>query len=156
MVRPNWDEYFIGIMKSVADRATCDRGKSGAVLVKDNRILLTGYVGSPPGFDHCDEVGHMMKTVTHEDGSKSNHCVRTIHAEQNIICHAAKFGIATEGSTLYCKMVPCRTCAMLLIACGIKRIVCECRYHQGQESLLEKAGIEIRIMNDSVVEYEKQ
>jgi len=156
MVRPNWDEYFIGIMKPVADRATCDRGKSGAILVKDNRILLTGYVGSPPGFEHCDEVGHMMKTVTHEDGSKSNHCVRTIHAEQNIICHAAKFGIATEGSTLYCKMVPCRTCAMLLIACGIKRIVCESRYHQGQESLLEKAGIEIRIINDSIVEYDKQ
>jgi len=156
MVRPTWDQYFINIMKTVSERATCDRGKSGAVLVKDNRILLTGYVGSPAGFEHCDEVGHMMKKVTHEDGTTSSHCVRTIHAEQNIICHAAKFGIATEGSTLYCKMVPCRTCAMLLIACGIKRIVCENRYHQGQEEILEKAGIEVHVMDNSIEKYDKQ
>ena len=73
MTRPTWDEYFLEVMKSVALRATCDRGKSGSVIVKDKRILATGYVGAPAGMPHCDDAGHLLKKVTHEDGSESIH-----------------------------------------------------------------------------------
>lgn len=85
-IRPSWDEYFIEIMHASAKRATCDRGRSACVFVKDNQVLVTGYVGAPKGFPHCDEVGHQIKKVINEDGQISEHCVRTVHAEQNAIC----------------------------------------------------------------------
>ena len=158
MARPSWDEYFLEVVKSVAARATCDRGRSGSVIVKDKRILSTGYVGAPSGLPHCDEVGHMLKKVTHEDGRESVHCLRTVHAELNAITQAAKFGISVEGSTLYCKMEPCLTCAMAIINSGIKRIVCEMQYHAAQETreLFKQAGVELLVMNTNVEEYEKQ
>ena len=106
--RPSWDEYFLGLMDEVGNRATCDRGRSGCIVVRDKQIVCTGYVGSPPGFPHCDEAGHLMKGVIEEDGTSRMHCVRTIHAEQNAICQAARHGISLKGSTLYCKMEPCR------------------------------------------------
>jgi len=104
--RPSWDEYFLRLADTVASRATCDRGRSGCVIVKDRQILVTGYVGSPRGLPHCDDVGHLFKKVIHEDGSVTQHCVRTVHAEQNAITQAARRGIALEGSTLYCRMTP--------------------------------------------------
>ena len=142
-------------MHSLAKRATCGRGRTACVIVKDNQIIVSGYVGSPPGLPHCDEVGHLMKQVVNEDGSISDHCVRTIHAEQNAICQAAKRGVSIEGATLYCKLAPCRTCAMLLIACGIKRIVAEYKYHKGGEAeeMLTAAGVEIKYINDEVLKY---
>ena len=156
--RPSWDEYFIELVDKVAERATCDRGKSGCVIVKDKRILCTGYVGSPPGFPHCDEVGHLLKKVINEDGSISQHCVRTIHAEQNAIAQAARYGIALEGTTLYCTMEPCRVCAMLIISVGVTKVVVKRRYHAGQETreLFKKAGIELLVMEDRVEKYENQ
>jgi len=111
--RPSWDEYFLDVADTVAKRATCDRGRSGCVIARGKQILVTGYVGSPTGLPHCDDVGHQMKKTIHEDGNVTNHCVRTVHAEQNAICQAAKLGIPLEGTTLYCRMTPCRTCAML-------------------------------------------
>ena len=81
--RPSWDEYFIKLVEEVAKRATCDRGMSGCIIVRDKRILCSGYVGSPPGFPHCNEVGHELKKVLDVDGTVRQHCVRTIHAEQN-------------------------------------------------------------------------
>ncbi len=158
MPRPSWDEYFIGLTRSVAERATCDRGKSGCVIVKDKRILSTGYVGSPPGMPHCDEVGHLMKKVLDEEGNMTSHCVRTIHAEQNAIMQAAKFGISIEGSTIYVKMEPCAICAKMIVAAGIKRVVTEKRYHAGKETreLFRQAGIELMVLNDEVEEYENQ
>jgi dCMP deaminase len=156
--RPSWDEYFMEICMSVAKRATCDRGKSGSIIVKDKQILVSGYVGSPVGLSHCDEVGHQMKEVTHEDGSVSQHCMRTNHAEQNAICQAAKLGIPIEGATVYCKMTPCSTCAKLIINSGIKRIVCEKRYHRGQESeeMFREAGIQLDVLNEEVENYKNQ
>ncbi|RLE42841.1 cell division protein DedD [Candidatus Woesearchaeota archaeon] len=141
--RPDWDEYFLGIVQEVAKRATCDRGRSACVVVKDKRILTTGYVGSPAGLPHCDDVGHQFKRVTHEDGTVSNHCVRTVHAEQNAICQAAKFGISLDGATMYCTMEPCYTCAKMIINAGIKRVVCLHRYHAGKdtEEVLKQAGV---------------
>ncbi|MBQ9254002.1 MAG: AAA family ATPase [Bacteroidales bacterium] len=156
--RPTWDEYFLEIVKTVAKRATCNRGRSGCVIVKNKQILVTGYVGSPTGLPHCDEVGHLFKKTMDENGNISNHCVRTVHAEQNAICQAAKRGIALEGATLYCTMTPCRTCAMMIINCGIKRVVCQNKYHSGEETqeMFAQAGIELVFMNEEVLMYEKQ
>ena len=106
--RPSWDEYFMDIARTVAKRATCDRGRSGCVIARDKQILVTGYVGAPKGLPHCDEVGHQMKTVTHEDGHNSQHCMRTAHAEQNAIVQAARLGIGIDGGTLYYKNDPLR------------------------------------------------
>lgn len=157
-MRPSWDEYFMELAGAVSRRATCDRGRSGCVIVRDKQILVTGYVGSPRGLPHCDDVGHLLRRVIHEDGSESMHCVRTVHAEQNAICQAARLGIALEGSTIYCRMTPCRTCAMLIINCGIKRVVCEKKYHQGKESeeLFRQAGISLEYFSDEILEYEDQ
>ncbi len=156
-VRPSWDEYFMEVMEAISKRATCDRGKSGCVIVRNKQILVTGYVGSPKGLDHCDEVGHQFKKMLNEDGSISEHCVRTVHAEQNAICQAAKLGIPIDGATVYCRMTPCRVCAMLLINCGIIRVVAERRYHAGAESeeMFKKVGIKLEYVFDEVQEYKK-
>ena len=156
--RPDWDEYFMKITETVSERATCDRGKAGCIIVRNKRILCTGYVGSPQGLPHCDDVGHLFKTVKNEDGSQSKHCVRTVHAEQNAICQAARRGIALEGGTIYVRMTPCRTCAMLIINCGIERVVCEKKYHAGAESeeMFKAAGIELNYFSDDMLEYENQ
>ncbi len=157
-LRPSWDEYFMDLANTAAKRATCDRGRSGCVIVRERQVLVTGYVGSPKGMPHCDEVGHLFKKVYHEDGSVTQHCVRTVHAEQNAICQAARRGIALNHGTLYCKMTPCRTCAMLIINCGIDRVVCEKKYHAGRESeeLFRDAGVELYYFNDEVERYENQ
>lgn len=154
-VRPSWDEYFMEVMEAISKRATCDRGKSGCVIVKNKQILVTGYVGSPKGLDHCDEVGHQFKKMLNEDGTISEHCVRTVHAEQNAICQAAKLGVSIDGATVYCRMTPCRTCAMLLINCGIVRVVCERKYHAGAETeeMFKKVGIKLEFVHDEVQQY---
>jgi len=156
--RPSWDEYFMDLADSVAKRATCDRGRSGCVIERDKQILVTGYVGSPRGLPHCDDVGHLMKKVVHEDGTISNHCVRTVHAEQNAICQAARLGISLEGATIFCRMTPCRTCAMLIINCGIQRVVCQKKYHAGKESeeMFKEAGISLEYFEDEVMRYDNQ
>jgi dCMP deaminase len=156
--RPSWDEYFIRLVDEVASRATCDRGRSGCVVVRDKRIICTGYVGSPPGLPHCDDMGHDMKQMVDDDGTVRRHCVRTIHAEQNAICQAAKYGLSLEGTTLYCTMEPCRVCAMLISSVGIRRVVARRRYHAGQETrdLLANAGVELHILDDVVQSYEGQ
>jgi dCMP deaminase len=155
-VRPTWDEYFMEVMRAVSKRATCDRGRSGCVIARDRQILVTGYVGSPPGLPHCDDAGHQLRKVLHEDGSTTEHCTRTIHAEQNAICQAAKLGVSLQGATLYCRMTPCRTCAMMIISCGIRRVVCERKYHDGAESeaLFAQADIELSYLHDEVQSYE--
>jgi dCMP deaminase len=159
-VRPSWDDYFMEICKTVAKRATCNRGRSGCVIARDKQLLVSGYVGSPVGFDHCDDVGHQYKRMLHDDmdGTVTQHCVRTVHAEQNAICQAARLGISIEGATLYCKMTPCRVCAMLIINCGIKRVVCEKKYHNGAESeaMLKKAGVSLEYFIEEVEQYTKQ
>jgi dCMP deaminase len=153
--RPSWDDYFLELADAASRRATCDRGKSGCVIVRDKQVLTTGYVGSPAGLPHCDDVGHLMKKVIQENGEISEHCLRTVHAEQNAICQAAKRGISIDGATIYQRMTPCRTCAMLLINCGIKKVVCERKYQLAEESeqLLAEAGIELVYKYDGRQEY---
>lgn len=157
-IRPTWDEYFMEVCHAVAKRATCDRGLSGCVIAKDKQILVTGYVGSPKGLPHCDEVGHQMKTMTHEDGHQTQHCVRTAHAEQNAIVQAAKLGVSIDGATVYCKMTPCAVCAKMIINSGIKKVICEKRYHAGSESeeMFKQVGIELNFFDEEVEKYEKQ
>ncbi|MCL2557897.1 MAG: cytidine/deoxycytidylate deaminase family protein [Treponema sp.] len=154
--RPTWDEYFMEVCDAISKRATCDRGRSGCVIAKDNRILVTGYVGAPAGLPHCDEVGHQFKKMLHEDGSITTHCVRTVHAEQNAICQAAKKGVPIDGATLYCRMTPCRTCAMLIINCGIVRVVCQRRYQDpsDSEAMLAAAGIALEYVHDETQKYD--
>jgi len=156
--RPSWDEYFMEVCEAIAKRATCDRGRSGCVIAKDNQILVTGYVGAPAGLPHCDEVGHQFKQMLHEDGNITTHCVRTVHAEQNAICQAAKRGIPINGATLYCRMTPCRTCAMLIINCGIVRVVCQRRYHDAgdSEAMFATAKIKLEYISEEIQQYDKQ
>ena len=157
-LRPSWDEYFMDIAHTVAKRSSCNRGKVGCVIAKDKRILVTGYAGSPIGLPHCDKIGHQMKTLVHEDGTQTQHCTRTTHAEQNAICQAAKMGISIDGATLYCKMTPCSTCTKSIINSGIKRVVCEKKYHASLESeeLFKKADIKLEILNDETAKYADQ
>jgi dCMP deaminase len=156
--RPSWDEYFMNITEMVGSRATCDRGKTGCVIVKDKHILTTGYVGSPRGVEHCDELGHEMNDVVHPDGTITKHCVRTIHGEMNAVAQAARLGIPLEGATLYCKMTPCYTCAKILINAGIVRIVARRDYHAAERSkeLFKNCGIDFKIVEDKLEEYPGQ
>jgi len=112
--RPDWDHYYMAMAHMVAERSTCDRLNVGAVLVKDKRLIATGYNGAPPGMPHCDDVGHLM----HE-----NHCIRTLHGEENTLLQSALFGVSTKGTTCYTSHSPCYHCTKKLIAAGVKRIV---------------------------------
>lgn len=156
--RPSWDEYFMNIAEAVGKRGTCDRGRTGVVIVKDKMILTTGYVGSPSGLPHCDEVGHMMKQKIHENGKISQHCERTSHAEINAISLAAKHGISIKGATLYCLLEPCFTCAKMIINSGIKRVVCKKRYHAGEDTrkIFAQAGIKLNVIHDVIEKYDNQ
>ena len=156
--RPSWDEYFIGMAEYIGTRGTCDRGRNGCVIVRDKRVASTGYVGSPPGLPHCDEIGHEMHKVVNDDGTESMHCVRTAHAEQNAISQAARFGVSLDGGTLYTKMTPCYSCAKSIISAGIKRVVCKKDYHASRRSkeIFKEAGVEFAIINNEVEKYENQ
>lgn len=156
--RPSWDDYFIAIAKMIGSRGTCDRGRAGCVIVKEKRIISTGYVGSPMHLAHCDEIGHEMHTVKQNDGKESRHCIRTTHAEQNAICQAAKFGVGLDNSTLYCKMTPCYICAKMIINSGVTRVVCEQDYHASLRSkeIFAEAGIQFKLLNKEVLEYKDQ
>ena len=143
MERPSLDEYFMEIAKVVAKRSTCLRQKVGAVIVKDKRILATGYNGAPSGLPHCDEVGCMRQKLGVPSGERQELC-RGVHAEQNAIIQAAKFGISVDGATLYSTHCPCIVCAKIIINAGIKRVVYGRDYadKNGLE-LLKEAGIEV-------------
>jgi dCMP deaminase len=156
MERPSWDEYFTEITKKVAERSTCDRGHAACVIVKENRILTTGYAGSPKGMPHCDDVGHMLrKQYDNETGEITTHCVRTVHAEQNAITQAAKFGVSLEGSTAYVTMEPCFTCAKMLVQVGVKRVVAFKRYHDDKDTveLFNKSSIPLEVKEDKEEDY---
>jgi dCMP deaminase len=128
------------------------------VIVKEKRIMTTGYAGAPSGLPHCDDVGHDMRKVFDDNGNVAQHCVRTLHAEQNAIIQAARFGVPLESATLYCKMTPCRTCAMMIINAGIKRVVCEKRYHADEDTIqmFKQASVELVVLDDKVEKYPRQ
>ncbi len=122
MQRPSWDEYFMSIAEQVSGRSTCLRRHTGAVLVKDRRILSTGYNGTPVGLRHCEEVGCIRDQRNIVSGSHHELC-RGIHAEQNAVIQAAKHGIMIDGATVYTTHQPCVLCAKILINAGVVEIV---------------------------------
>ena len=135
-MRPSWYEYFMGIARQVARRATCDRAQVGAIIVKERRILTTGYNGAPAGLPHCDDVGHLMV-----DG----HCLRTLHAEQNAIIQAALHGVSVRGGTIYVTHQPCLTCAKMIINAGIVRVVYAGDYlDENSVAFLAQAGVALQ------------
>lgn len=152
-MRQSWDEHFLGLAVFIGQsRGTCDRGKCGAVAVKDKNIIATGYVGAVSGQPHCDDVGHQFAIV---DGK--NRCIRTIHAEQNLLVSSSKHGTSLTGSTVYSTMEPCFVCAKLLAAVGIKRFVAAKAYHASSlsKSLFDKVGIIHETLDSDVIDYAK-
>jgi len=120
--RPSWDEYFMQITQLVAKRSTCLRRKVGAILVRDKRILCTGYNGPPRGLAHCSEVGCLRDKLGIPSGERQEIC-RGLHAEQNAIIQAALYGISIKNSILYCTHQPCITCSKMIINAGIKKVI---------------------------------
>ncbi|MCX6813379.1 MAG: deaminase [Candidatus Azambacteria bacterium] len=155
-MRPSWDEYFLNLLDDISRRATCDRGRSSTIIVSENNtILTTGYTGSAPGDKHCDEVGHYMVTVIQPDGTSSQHCQRTLHAEENAILQAAMDGVRLRGATLYCKMAPCLSCARRIARVGIKKVVAQKAYQLDKPSrqFFADVGVKLLIIDDTVEEY---
>jgi dCMP deaminase len=144
--RPSWDDYFISIAGMVKERSTCLRRHVGAILVKERRILATGYNGAPTGFRHCAEVGCLREQQDVPPGERHELC-RGIHAEQNAIVQAAAFGVSIRDSTLYCTHFPCSLCAKMIINAGIRRVVVARDYPDNlSKSLLEDAGIDVKVI----------
>lgn len=143
-MRVTWDEYFMEIAEIVKTRSTCLRRQVGAVIVKDNRIITTGYNGAPSGLKHCSDLGICERQRLGIPSGERHELCRALHAEQNAIIQAAKLGISTEGSTIYVTVQPCVICAKMLINAGILRIVHKGGYpDQMAREMLAEAGIEI-------------
>ncbi len=141
--RPTWDEYFMQIAELVSSRSTCLRRHVGAILVKDRRIIATGYNGAPARIAHCAEVGCLRQQLGIPSGERHEIC-RGIHAEQNGIIQAALHGVSTQGAVLYCTTQPCAQCAKMLINAGVERIVYRGGYPDSlARELLEEAGIAV-------------
>jgi len=142
--RPSWDKYFMQITELVATRSTCLRRSVGAVIVKNKRILTTGYNGPPEGLKHCDELGGCLRDKLKIPSGERMELSRAVHAEQNAIIQAAKLGISIDGGEMYITTHPCFICAKMIINAGIKRIV----YKEGYpdkfaREILKEAGIKV-------------
>ncbi len=134
--RPHWDEYFLKLAMLVSERVTCPRMHCGCVLVRDKRILSTGYNGSIPGDGHCEYIGFYIK---------DNHCIRTIHAEMNAILQCSIHGISTHDAIAYVTNMPCTNCAKSLVTAGIKEVVIFSEYHDTlAEEFFNIAKVKIR------------
>ena len=120
--RPSWDEYFVSITRQVATRATCLRRKVGAIIVKEKRILTTGYNGAPKGVKNCMEIGTCLREERGVPSGERQEICRGLHAEQNAILQAALHGVPIKGSDLYSTNQPCVTCAKMIINVGIKNV----------------------------------
>ncbi len=141
--RPDWDDYYMEITKVVSKRSTCMKRTVGAVIVKDKRLLTTGYNGVPKGMLHCEEVGCIRKEMNIPSGQRHELC-RGLHAEQNAIIQAAVHGVKIEGGTLYCTCQPCVICVKMMINAGIKKVVYEGEYPDDlAANMLIESGLEI-------------
>ena len=127
------DDLFMSVAHAFSDRSTCVRARVGAVIVRDRHLLTHGYNGSPPGADHCLDVGCAIG----DDGG----CERTIHAEANALAFAARVGISVEGATLYCTHEPCYRCAQLLLVSGIAEVIYDQPYREGASHYLMGYGV---------------
>ena len=147
MNRPSWDEYFMEMARVAEKRSTCLRRKVGADIVKDNRIMATGYNGVPTGIGHCEERGCLRERLKVPSGQRHELC-RGLHAEQNAIIQAAHLGQSIAGGTLYCTNQPCVICAKMIINAGIHRIVIQEGYpDELAVEMLAEAGLTIELLN---------
>ncbi|PKN08654.1 MAG: cytidine deaminase [Deltaproteobacteria bacterium HGW-Deltaproteobacteria-7] len=141
--RPDWDTYFLDIVDLVSRRSTCLRRAVGAGLVRDKRILATGYNGAPSKLQHCLDIGCLREQLKVPSGERHELC-RGLHAEQNAIIQAALHGVNTKDSTLYCTNHPCVICAKMIINAGITRIVIRDGYSDKLAAeMLREAGISV-------------
>ncbi|MDH7482955.1 MAG: cytidine/deoxycytidylate deaminase family protein [Armatimonadota bacterium] len=141
--RPDWDKYFLEIAQVVAKRSTCLRRQIGAVIVRDRRILATGYNGAPSGLAHCLDIGCLRDKMGIASGTRTELC-RALHSEMNAIIQAAQHGVSTKGATLYCTHQPCSVCARMLVNAGIARIVYIGDYPDPfAMEILNEAGVEL-------------
>ncbi len=142
--RPSWETYFMDIAEFVAKRSTCLRRLVGAVIVKDKRVLTTGYNGAPTGITHCIETGCLREKLNVPSGERHELC-RGCHAEQNAIIQAAYHGVSIKGSVLFCTNFPCSICAKMIINAGIVNIYYKSGYTDStSENILKEAGIEVK------------
>ena len=142
--RPSWDDYFMHITRQVATRSTCLRRQVGAILVLDKRIIATGYNGGPAGLAHCLDIGCLREQLGIPSGQQHELC-RGIHAEQNAIIQAARYGLPIAGSVLYCTTQPCAQCAKMLINAGVTEIVFAEGYPDDlARSLLDESSVTVR------------
>ena len=143
--RPSWDNYFMGMAELVSRRSTCLRRQVGAVIVKDKRLLATGYNGAPSGLPHCLDIGCMRERMNVPSGERHELC-RAIHAEQNALVQAASFGVSVRGSIFYSTTYPCNLCAKMIINAGITEIIIKEGYPDEMASeMLKQAGIAVRV-----------
>ncbi len=143
MKRPSWDSYFLEIAAVIAGRSTCLRRKVGAVLVKDKRLLTTGYNGAPAGLEHCLEIGCLRQEKKIPSGERHELC-RGLHAEQNAIIQAALHGVSIKGADLYCTHHPCSLCSKMLINSGVERVILKEGYpDELARQLFAEAGIQV-------------
>lgn len=150
MERPDNDTYFMRMAELVSSRSTCLRRAVGAVIVKDKRVLTTGYNGSPRGLKHCEEMGCVRDELNIPSGTRHELC-RGVHAEQNAVIQAAYFGVSINGSTLYCTTFPCSMCAKILINAGISEIVYRIDYEDTlSKSLFKEAGVVMRSWSEDL------
>lgn len=141
--RPDTDPYFMEIAHVVAKRSTCLRNIVGAVIVKDKRIISTGYNGAPRNLEHCLDIGCIRIKQNIESGTRHETC-RAVHAEQNAIIQAALHGMSTDGATLYCTHQPCILCAKMMINANIKRVVYAVSYPDSVAlEFFDAAGVEV-------------
>ena len=143
--RPTWDEYFMAIVDDVATRSTCCRRKVGAILVKDKRVIATGYNGGPTGLAHCLDIGCLRQKLKIPSGQQHELC-RGVHAEQNAIIQAARYGVHTDGSILYCTTQPCAQCTKMLLNAGVTEIV----FWEGYPD-----GLALELLNESQITFRK-
>jgi len=141
--RPTWDQYYMGVAKLISSRTTCLRRAVGCVLTLDNRILSTGYNGTPVGVTHCEKKGCIRELLNVPSGERHEMC-RGLHGEQNALLQCALHGISTKDSVLYSTTFPCSVCAKLLINAKVKKIIFLQEYKDDlSKELLYEAGIEI-------------
>lgn len=141
--RPAWDLYFLQMAQLASTRSTCLRRQVGAILVRDRRIIATGYNGAPSGLKHCIETGCLRQKMHIPSGQRYEMC-RGIHAEQNAIINAAYYGVPTQGAILYCTHQPCLICARMIINAGIQKVVHQCDFtDEIAVQFLREAGVEL-------------
>jgi dCMP deaminase len=142
-LRPDWDSYFLELTDVVKKRSTCLRRQVGAIIVKDNHILSTGYNGVPTKITHCSEVGCLREKLKVPSGERHELC-RGLHAEQNAIIQAALHGVSIKDATIYTNTKPCSICTKMIINAGIKRIVYQIDYSDKlADELLAETDIEL-------------